>query len=360
MTVPWLWLYGPPGVGKSATGFELYEQLVARGERVAFVELDQIGMCMPAPVPQRSAAKGDNVLGMLDNFAAAGAHGVVVCGDIVETMSELLSRARESPVLCRLRAEDDVTVERLTIRGSVHYAMSSTAYESFEVPAGEVEITTHPLGVEEVAREILRRLGPWPPAPKIGELGGPVSTPVIDDASAVLVTGPRAVGTSMAAWQVLMASVASGRRTGFLDVDQLGFLPGAPLATKLANVATCWSGFRKQGADRLVLCGHLERDEVSAIRDRMPSLRVVALTAAPDTLLIRARRRSRLKDIWLPGDDLFGSGEVYLREVTRNAATFDPGGADLLIETDELTPDEIAARIAPLWPDEAIRDVTSS
>src|SRR5579884_2724022 len=95
MTAAWLWLYGPPGVGKSATGFELFERLADRGESVAFVELDQIGMCMPAPVPARSAAKVHNLLGMLDNFAAVGVHGVIVCGDIVESMTDVLARARE-------------------------------------------------------------------------------------------------------------------------------------------------------------------------------------------------------------------------------------------------------------------------
>ena len=158
MTVAWLWLYGPPGVGKSATGFELFEQLVERGERVAFVELDQIGMCMPAPTAARSAAKADNLLGMLDNFGEAGAHGVIVCGDIVETMRDLLTRAREEPVLCRLRADDDVTVERLTIRRSVHYAMSSSVYESYDVPAGDLDVTTYPLGVEEVASRQPQRM----------------------------------------------------------------------------------------------------------------------------------------------------------------------------------------------------------
>jgi len=342
VTVAWLWLYGPPGVGKSATGFELFEQLVERGERVAFVELDQIGMCMPAPTAARSAAKADNLLGMIDNFAAAGASGVIVCGDIVETMRDLLTRAREEPVLCRLRADDDVTVKRLTIRGSAQYATSSSAYESYDVPAGDLDVTTHSLGVEEVAAEILRRLGPWPRASTVAEVPAPHAPSLVDDSSVVLVTGPRAVGTSMVAWQVFMASVASGHCTGYLDLEQLGFLPAAlqeaTLATKLANLATCWAGFRNQGAERLVLCGHADGYEVSAVRDLMPSLRVVALTAAPDTLLERARRRSRQKDIWLPGDDLFGRDDAYLHEVVGKAATFEPAHAALVVETDGLTP----------------------
>jgi gluconate kinase len=349
----WLWLYGPPGVGKSAAGFALFEHLVERGERVAFVELDQIGMCMPAPVAARSAAKADNLLGMLDNFAAAGAQGGIVCGDIAETMRHVLTRAREQPVLCRLRAADDVTVERLTIRGSVHYAMSSSVYESYDVPAGDLDITTHPLGADEVAAEIVRQVGSWPPASTVAEVPLARAPSVIDDSAAILVIGPRAVGTSTVAWQVLMASVASGHCTGYLDLEQLGFLSPAlqeaSTATKVANVATCWAGFREQGAERLVLCGHVDGHELSALRELIPSLGVVALTAVADTLLERARQRSRHKDIWLPGDDLFGRDDAYLREVVRLAATFEAERADAVVETDGVMPADIAARITPLW-----------
>ena len=345
----WLWLYGPPGVGKSATGFELFEQLTERGDRVAFVELDQIGMCMPAPLAARSAAKADNLLGMLDNFAAAGARGVVVSGDLVETMRDPLTRARERPVLCRLHADDAVTVERLTIRRSLHYAMASSEYASYDVPTGDIEITSHPLGAEEVAAEIVRRLGEWPPSPTASDALPPLAPPMVDDCSAMLITGPRAVGTSAAAWQVFMGSVASGHRTAYLDLEQLGFLSAslqdASLTTKLANVATCWAGFRNQGAERLVLCGHLDAHQLEAARELLPSLRVAALTAAPGTLLERARRRSRQKDLWLPGDDLFGRDEAYVKEVARRAALFDPGEPDLVVETDGRTPAEIAADV---------------
>lgn len=355
MTLAWLWLYGPPGVGKSATGFELFEQLSESGDRVAFVELDQIGMCIPAPVAARSAAKADNLLGMLDNFAAAGADGVIVSGDVVETMRDLITQAPGRPLLCRLRAHDDVTIERLTTRDALQYAMTSSAYESYDVPDGDLDITTHPLDVQGVAAEIARRLGPWPPASTTAEVATRPTPPVVDDSSAILVTGPRAVGTSTVAWQVLMASVASGHCTGYLDLDQLGFLPAtlkdASLPTKLANVATCWAGFRDQGAERLVLCGHVDGHELNAVRNLMPSLCVVALTAAPDTLLERAERRSRQKDIWLPGDDLFGRHDAYLRAIVGKAAAFEPHVADVVVQTDNVTPAEMAARITPLWPD---------
>lgn len=233
--------------------------------------------------------------------------------------------------------------------------MTSSAYESYDVPDGDLEITTHPLDVDGVAAEIARRLGPWPPTSTTAEVVTWPTPPVIDDSSAILVTGPRAVGTSTVAWQVLMASVASGHCTGYLDLDQLGFLPAtlkdASLPTKLANVATCWAGFRGQGAERLVLCGHVDGHELSAVRNLMPSLRVVALTAAPDTLLERAERRSRQKDIWLPGDDLFGRHDAYLREIVGKAAAFEPQLADVVVQTDDVTPADMAARITPLWPD---------
>jgi hypothetical protein len=245
-------------------------------------------------------------------------------------------------------------VERLTIRDSVGYAMSSSVYESHDVPAGDLDVTTHPFGVDEVAAEIVRRLGPWPPASKLTEVPAPLGPPAIDASSAILVTGPRAVGTSTVAWQVLMASVASGHCTGYLDVEQLGFVPAAlrqaRLATKLANVARCWAGFQDQGAGRLVLCGHVDGHELSAVRELMPSLRVVALTATPETLLERARRRSRHKDVWLPGDDLFGRDDTHLDEVVLHCATVEPDHADLAVATDSLTPLDIAARITPLWP----------
>lgn len=80
--VPWLWLFGASGAGKSAAGFELYRQLGAEGRRVAFLDLDQIGMCLPDNDPIRAPIKTANLQSVLRNLAAVGAEGVVVAGDV--------------------------------------------------------------------------------------------------------------------------------------------------------------------------------------------------------------------------------------------------------------------------------------
>ena len=355
MIPPWVWLYGPPGVGKSSIGYELYTRLAGEGRCVGFVELDQIGMCMPAPTAVRSAAKVDNVLAMLNHFGLAGAEAVVVSGDIAGApMDDLLQRAATRPVLCRLRAEFDVIVERLNIRESPQYAAVSRTYdEAFSVPQADITLTTHPSTVDELATELLHQLGDWPP------LAQPTTNPdslqiqpAPGPCDGVLLIGPRAVGKSMVAWQVYMAWVLAGVRAGYLDLQQMDFLhaparPAAePLTVQLANTLACWNGHRRQGAQRLVLCGNVEsRAEVDAYRRAFPSLPVVALTAGYEALVARLRSRARRKEIWLPGDDLYGRPDPDLPAIAVAGAAFDPSDADLAIVTDDLTVADVAARI---------------
>ena len=49
MGVPVLWLCGPSGVGKSTVGWAIFDQLSRTGVRSAFLDLDQVGLCYPAP-----------------------------------------------------------------------------------------------------------------------------------------------------------------------------------------------------------------------------------------------------------------------------------------------------------------------
>jgi len=44
-----LWLFGPPGAGKSVTTWELLNLLADGGEPTSYVDIDQLGMAAPQP-----------------------------------------------------------------------------------------------------------------------------------------------------------------------------------------------------------------------------------------------------------------------------------------------------------------------
>jgi adenylylsulfate kinase-like enzyme len=79
-----LWLCGPPGAGKSAAGWALYDGLARSGARAGFVDIDQLGMCLPAPPddPQCYRLKERNASALAANFRVAGCEALVVSGDL--------------------------------------------------------------------------------------------------------------------------------------------------------------------------------------------------------------------------------------------------------------------------------------
>jgi hypothetical protein len=79
-----LWLCGPPGAGKSAAGRALYAGLARSGARAGFADIDQLGMCLPAPRddPERYRLKERNLSAVTENFRAAGCDAVVVSADL--------------------------------------------------------------------------------------------------------------------------------------------------------------------------------------------------------------------------------------------------------------------------------------
>lgn len=94
----------------------------------------------------------------------------------------------------------------------------------------------------------------------------------------------------------------------------------------------------------------LDDDELRALRQVFPSLHIAGLSATPDTLLERARRRALHRELSLPGEDLLGRSEDYLRSIVFATQTLVPDSADLIVETDAVAPDDIAVQIGALWP----------
>jgi adenylylsulfate kinase-like enzyme len=49
-----LWLFGPPGVGKSTVGWQIYRRLAVDGWGCVYLEIDQLGICYPEPKSDRA------------------------------------------------------------------------------------------------------------------------------------------------------------------------------------------------------------------------------------------------------------------------------------------------------------------
>ncbi|HEY2675188.1 MAG TPA: hypothetical protein VGJ07_33070 [Rugosimonospora sp.] len=144
---PFLWLCGPPAVGKSTVGYEVFTQVNRSGVKAAYVDLSQIGFCRPArdgdPTADRDpAADGDpdthgdgdthgggpdahrlralNLGAMWPVFRAAGARCLVVTGRVAD--HDTVARYAEAVpgtvlTLCRLRAGRDRLTQRILARG---------------------------------------------------------------------------------------------------------------------------------------------------------------------------------------------------------------------------------------------------
>ncbi|MER7081560.1 Adenylylsulfate kinase [Saccharopolyspora kobensis] len=112
-----LWLCGADGVGKSATGFAVYQQTLHAGHTAAYVDLDQLAFCGP---PGDHRLKAANLAALWETYHAAGARHLVITGPAedaaaVKTYTEALPGAAFT--VCRLHAAADQLAHRIALRG---------------------------------------------------------------------------------------------------------------------------------------------------------------------------------------------------------------------------------------------------
>jgi hypothetical protein len=121
-SVPFLWLCGPSGVGKSAVGYQIFQQVYRSGIKAGFMDFDQLGLCYPTPAddPHNHQVKAQNLGAVWPTYRVAGARRLIAVGGVT-SRETVLCYAAQVPdtrlTLCRLRATPERLTERVFRRG---------------------------------------------------------------------------------------------------------------------------------------------------------------------------------------------------------------------------------------------------
>jgi chloramphenicol 3-O-phosphotransferase len=371
--IPVLWLCGPPGAGKSVVGWALYDGLARSGARAGFVDIDQLGMCLPAPPddPERFRLKERNVSAVAANFREAGCGALVVAGDLgLSTAISSRTVRGDSLTVCRLRASPDELRRRLTARGAPDLAAGSLreAEDLDRSLFAHACVDTDGLTVAEVARLVRERCGGWPPERAAGARTDETAPAPLPAAGAgggevLLVCGVVGVGKSAVGFEVYLRQLRAGVAAAYLDLGQIGFMSAAPAGDpgghrlRARNLADLWRAYHDAGARRLVLSGPVPDARAAAVyAAALPAagLTVCRLHAGPAELARRISRRGQGLSWPQPGDPLIGQPQARLRLAAERAAAdseaLDRSGlGDLRIDTSGLSVGEAADLVSRRW-----------
>lgn len=324
-----VWICGAAGAGKSVAAWSLFEELAAAGQRVAYVDIDQLGMLYPAAEddPERHSLKSRALAALTPGYLAAGAQILIVSGVVDVHVGPRAALPPDLDLTMFLLSPDpNVLRERILARGRAEEDAEEAVAEDALLRNAEfvdVAIETAGLSVSEtLARlpEFIGGLGPWSEAPGL----------VVTSAAGmdvIVVTGPRAAGSSTIGFGLAMRRWRADQRTGFVDLQQLGFISGrdgqvsseATLAVR--QLAVMHALLAERGAELLVVSGHLSVADRALLTATFPVARVTVVRLRADSESFEDHVRSRVEgsDARLAGDDLLGANRGHQERVVAAA-----------------------------------------
>jgi adenylylsulfate kinase-like enzyme len=284
--IPVLWLCGPPGIGKSTVGWEIFTQITQAGIEAGSVDIDQLGMCYPEPAsdPGRHRIKARNLGAVVANYRAAGARCVIVSGVVDPgrgVHADLISRA--AVTVCRLRADRDELRQRFLGRGEQAGLLDDVLSQADAMDASDVAdvcVDTSGLAPAEAARLVRERIAGWPVLTGPGrpyQAGQYDSPATAADGQVLVLCGATGVGKSTAGFEVYRRTLRAGFAAAYIDLDQIGFCHPVPAGNdgghqvKARNLAAMWHTYRAAGAQCLIAVGPVESEAAAkAYADALP------------------------------------------------------------------------------------------
>jgi len=359
-----LWLFGPPGVGKSVTCWELLKLLSDREESTSYVDIDQLGMADPEPDDERETHKQKAwaLAAVSRVHAQRGATTLVVSGVLDPDQLEFYGRALADFDLALVRlAVDEVELRRrMNARGHFAEDWSGVLADARRHEAarnGPPVVRTDDGSPAEVARRVLDTARALPLA-SFARADEPTPSTAIDVGRAVLITGSRGVGKSTVAWHAFTMARQREIPTAFVDLRQLGFRgrAGGPTDHALQAAATgaLWRVFRARGNQLLLLNGTTDDPaQAKLYADQLDGtpMTTIRLTAAAAELTARARARSCGEMAPLAGDDIVGADENRLQEIVADALLAQESRSpanELVLDSTSLTAPDSARMVLDL------------
>ena len=227
LRLPVIWVCGASGAGKSVAAWGLFEELAAAGTRVAYVDIDQLGMLYPAAVDDpgwHHVLKGEALATVPPGYVAAGAQLLVVSGvvDPHEGPRKQLPPGTDL-TLCLLSPDPAECCGSGSSRvDGVRPTPTRRRRRNGLAPSGAVRGRSHRddgtvSGGDRCAatRRRTRR--------RRGARDTQRSHFSVEHWRRPL-TGARAAGSSTVGFGLAVGRWRAGRRTGFLDLQQLGFI----------------------------------------------------------------------------------------------------------------------------------------
>jgi broad-specificity NMP kinase len=325
------WVCGAPGAGKSVAAEALYRALARDGVAVAYVDIDQLGMLYPADDddPDRHVLKDEALLALLPGYTAAGAQVVVVSGVVdPEGGPVRLLAAELHATLCLLSADPAALRARIQDRGWDERDVGRAMAENGALRgASFIDFTLETAGLSVAQTVEQLRTNVRVGAPRRETTPSTRCSP--GRLRVVLVTGPRALASSTAGFALAANRWRRNQRTGFLNLQQLGFLaghePAQPDDSSLAltQLAAMHALLDTRSAQLLVVGGHLGIDDRGPLRSALPeaAVTVIRLRADAPTLQASVRDRARGSEARLAGDDLLGAAPNYQAAAVAAAVT---------------------------------------
>jgi len=381
--VPFLWLCGPSGVGKSTVAWEIFSQLSRAGIKTAYLDADQLGLCYPAPAhdPDNHQVKARNLAAVWPTFQAARVQCLVFSGGVV-TPHLVRAYADQVPgttlTLCRLHASPDTLRERYLRRGYRTDLVDRSLDEADALDRdnfADLRVDTDGLSVPQVARLVLEQAGGWPgrtdtpatPATAPGQ-AAPTAGTGTGRAPLLWLCGAPAVGKSTVGYEVFTQIRGPHLRAAYVDLNQIGFC--RPPAhddpdnhrVKARNLGAMWPTFQAAGARCLIVTGRVNHhDTVRTYADAVPGtvLTLCRLRAGRDQLTTRILQRGRGAGPAIMGDELKGQPAESLHrfadQAARDADELESNNiGDLCVDTDNRSVQEVAQLIRTQtggWPD---------